>query len=148
MNILKASLILSLLLPYSITEAKESYYCDKLEGLTTPLNEKSKIWELMRPIHNGVETTETISGFKIVIDGNNSYIQNENSEDKTPLLLFYNSDEKAELLEPGSVASSLWTLDKTKKQIYQAKNGLLENKFKPLLNITQGYQMILKGNCR
>lgn len=139
---------LSLQLISSPAFAAETYYCDKMHGLSTPLREKSKFWNLTKSIHHGVEKTETMSGFRIVLDGENSYIQNDGSKDKDPLILFSDSDEKAELLEIGSVASSIWTIDKIKKQIYQAKNGLVTSKFKPLLNIDRGYQIILTGNCR
>ena len=129
-------------------KAKETYYCEQMTGLTTPLSAKGRLWNSFKWFNKNVETTSTISAFQIVIDDKNSYLQDEITKDKTPLLLFMDNDEKAELLQIGTVASSIYTIDKFKKQIYQAKNGLITNKFKKNFNIQQGYQMIMKGNCR
>ena len=129
-------------------KAKETYYCEQMTGLTTPLSAKGKLWNSFKWFNKNVETTSTISAFQIVIDDKNSYLQDEITKDKTPLLLFMDNDEKAELLQIGTVASSIYTIDKFKKQIYQAKNGLITNKFKKNFNIQHGYQMIMKGNCR
>lgn len=119
------------------TMATEIYSCKSLSGYTTPLKKNEK----------EITKTETISDFKIVVDGKNSYILTPDNQ-KTPLLLFNETDEKAELLEIGTVASSIYSIDKKTKKILQAKNGIVPEDFSELLDIEIPYQIIMSGVCK
>lgn len=130
------------------TYAQETYYCEAMTGVNTPLNEPSLLKKIYLWFHNGVEKTQSVSDFRIVIDGKKSYIQNTNSEDKDYLILFNNTDEKAELLEIATVASSIYTIDKVHKKVLQAKNGVLPINLKNILKIDLPYQIIMSSNCR
>lgn len=126
----------------------ETYYCDVMTGVGTPLRNPGFLKKIKLWFSNGVEKNETISGFRIVIDGDNSYMQNDNDPEKTPVLLFANTDEKAELLLVGTVASSIYSIDKIHKKVLQAKNGILPTSLRHIFNIERPYQMILSGDCR
>lgn len=128
--------------------AAETYYCEAMTGVNTPLIKPNAMKKIYLWFHNGVEKNKSISDFRIVIDGNNSYIQDANSPEKDKLILFSDTEEKAELLQIGTVASSIFTIDKVHKKVLQAKNGVLPTQMKPLFKIDLPYQMIMSGNCR
>lgn len=117
--------------------ATEIYNCETLSGYSTPLKKNEK----------EITKTETVSDFKIVVDGKNSYILTSDNQ-KTHLLLFNETDEKAELLEIGVVASSIYSIDKKTKKILQAKNGIIPEDFSELLDIEIPYQIIMSGVCK
>ena len=128
--------------------AQESYYCEAMSGVTTPLEKPNFLKKVLLWINNGTEKTKSISDFRIVIDGENSYVQIASDTEKTPLILFTNTDEKAELLEIGTVASSIYSIDKIHKKVLQAKNGILPTNLKYLFKIDLPYQMIMSSSCR
>jgi len=144
----KAICILFLLFVSFNVCAEERYYCGAMSGVNTPLNKPSFLKKIKLLFTNGVEKTETLSDFVIVIDGDNSYIQDVGNPEKTPLLLFTNTDEKAELLSIGTVASSIYSIDKIRKKILQAKNGILPTNLYNVLKIDLPYQMIMSSDCR
>ena len=145
---MKKILVLFAILYSFQANAAETYYCEAMSGVSTPLVKPSFLNKISLWFTNGVEKTKTISDFRIVIDGDNSYIQMVGDEDKTPLILFVNTDEKAELLEIGTVASSIYSIDKVRKKILQAKNGILPSNLSNILKIELPYQIITNGNCR
>ena len=127
--------------------ALECYYCNAMTGVSTPLVKPSLLKKIALWLNNGVEKTNSISDFRIVIDGENSYLQNTSDPEKTPLLLFTNTDEKAELLEIGTVASSIYSIDKIHKKVLQAKNGILPTNLYDIFKIELPYQMIMSSDC-
>ena len=145
---MKKFLILLLVIFATKAYAYESYYCDAMSGVNTPLKEPNLWNKIYLWFHNGVETTKSVSDFKIVIDGKNSFLQNADEEEKTPLILFNETEEKVELLEIGSIASSIYSIDKINKKVLQAKNGILPTGFYPLFKIELPYQIIMSSKCR
>lgn len=141
-------LLVFLLMLYAFNvNAQEIYFCEAMDGVITPL-EKPNLWKKITLwFSNGVEKTKTFSDFRIVIDGENSYIQDTNDSEKTPLLLFTNTDEKAELLAIGTVASSIYSIDKVRKKVLQAKNGILPSHLHGILKIDIPYQAIFSSDC-
>ena len=143
----KILILLSILYTFQ-ANAQESYYCEAMTGVTTPLEHPSLLKKIRLWFSNGTETTKSISDFRIVIDGENSYIQNTSDSEKVPLLLFTNTDEKAELLEIGTVASSIYSIDKIHKKVLQAKNGILPTNLYNIFKIELPYQIIMSSDCR
>ena len=143
----KILILLSILYTFP-ANAQESYYCEAMTGVITPLEHPSLLKKIRLWFSNGTETTKSISDFRIVIDGENSYIQNTSDSEKVPLLLFTNTDEKAELLEIGTVASSIYSIDKIHKKVLQAKNGILPTNLNNIFKIELPYQVIMSSNCR
>ena len=127
--------------------AREVYYCSEFYGVTTPLKEKSWIWNKLKWFHHGVEETKTILGdSRIIVDGQNSEIIVDG--ESTPLILFNNNDDKAELLEVGTVASAIYTIDKVNKKTLYVKNGFVPLNLRNIINIDRGYQMMMTAECK
>ncbi len=131
------------------TLSAETYYCDSgaLTGVTTSIKKPSFLKKIKLWVGNGVETDKISSGFRIVVDGDNSYIQSDGDPEKTKLILFVNTDEKAELLASGEVASAIYSIDKVHKKVMFARNTIVPTEWRYLLN-AEPYQTILSGNCR
>lgn len=143
----KLLILLSILYAFQ-ANAQESYYCEAMTGVTTPLEKPTLLKRIRLWFSNGTEKTVSVSDFRIVIDGENSYIQIASDTEKTPLLLFTNTDEKAELLEIGTVASSIYSIDKIHKKVLQAKNGIMPTNLHGIFKIDLPYQMIMSSDCR
>jgi hypothetical protein len=114
------------------------YVCDKMKGYTTLQQSRPTLIEKLKFKYIGVDSVESLSDMVFVVDGERSYAKTSDSEQKTPLFLIQDTEEKVELLEIGTLASSIYTIDKKHKKLYQAKNGV----------IVKGYQIIMESNCR
>lgn len=148
---MKKTILLTLLLFFYATDIQsaEVFYCDELSGVSTPLKEKSFWWNKFKWLHNGVEKTQTVTGKnKIVIDGIKTRIESLNVPEPTELIIIQNTEDKAELLEVGSVASAIYTIDKANKKLLYVKNGLVPFKLKSIIKIEKGYQMMMTADCQ
>ena len=144
---MKKIFIIPLFLLSFSANAREVYFCSEMIGTTTPLTEKSSLWNKFKWLHHGVEETKTVLGeMKIVVDNNNSEIV-VNGE-STPLTLFNDNDDKAELLEIGKVCSFIHSIDKANKKLLSVKNCIVPTELKSILNITKPYQMMMTAECK
>jgi hypothetical protein len=120
-----------------------------MKGVSTPLTQKSKLWNLFKWLHNGVEKTETITGKnKIVVDGVNSRIELSNIPEPTELIIIQNNEDKAELLEVGTITTAIYTIDKANKKLFYIKNGVVPFSLKSVFKIDTGYQMMMTADCK
>lgn len=139
--------LLTIYAPYA--QSAEIFYCGPMSGVSTPLTDKPSWWNKLTWLHNGVEKTHTITGDnKIVIDGEKSRLTTSEIDEDTPLILVKNNDDKAELLEVGTVVSAIYAIDKANKKLYYVKIGIVPFELKKLLKIDKGYQMMMSADCR
>ena len=128
--------------------AKETWVCPQLKGYTSLLENASKWEKIKAKFRFGLIETYTILGKnQIIIDGDNSRLVTETDSKPTPLLLFNNNDSKADLLEIGSVASSIYTIDKKQKKLFYVGNGVVPEELKGFFHIENGYQKAMTANC-
>lgn len=124
----KKLILFSMFFPI-VASAQSVFYCEQLSGYDTL--KKTSFSEELHKTHS------EDNGCKYVIDGQKAIISC--SELGTnECITVGETDEKIDFLCVGSVASSIYTISKKEKKVFQAKNGILG----------KGYQVIMSADCK